>query len=125
VKAAGDAWAFRDDLRRDLRAALKSRQHDRVSALRTLIAAIDNAEATQPDAESPRSVDGVIAHSSPGVGSSEAPRRALAMSDVDAIVRDLLCEYQTQGEQYRSMHQHDAADRLERKASILRTLLAY
>ncbi len=110
---------FREGVRRDLRAAIKSRQPETISVLRTMIAAIDNAEAVQPESESPRSGDGAVAHSSPGVGSTEAPRRELAMSDVHAIVRDLLREYETQAEHYRSMHQHEAADRLRRQANVL------
>jgi len=45
------------------------------------------------------------------------------MSDVHAIVRDLLREYETQEKQYRSVHQHEAADRLRRQASVLHSYL--
>jgi hypothetical protein len=124
VKPTQDSSAFRDRLRRDLRAALTSRQSEMISTLRTMIAAIDNAEAVHPGPKSPQSTDGTIAHSSPGVGSTEAPRRELDMSDIQVIVGDLICEYETHGEQYRSMRQHDAAERLQRKADILRTYLA-
>ena len=123
MKRAEDSWDFREQLRHDLRAALKSRQLDTISALRTVIAAIDNAEAVQPETDSPPSADGVVAHSSPGVGSTEAPRRELAMTEIHAIVRDLLCEYETQSEHYRSVHQCEAAHRLRRKANILRAYL--
>lgn len=41
------------------------------------------------------------------------------MSDVHAIVRDLLREYETQAEHYRSMHEHEAADRLRGQADVL------
>ena len=120
---AKDSWAFREEVRRDLRAALKSRQPETVSVLRTMIAAIDNAEAVQPEAQSPRSADGRVAHSSPGVGSTEAPRRELDMSDVHAILRDLLREHETQEKHYRSMRQHEAADRLRRQADVLHSYL--
>ncbi|MGV0046103.1 hypothetical protein ACRU43_22590 [Mycobacterium colombiense] len=122
MKRAEDSWAFRDGLRRDLRAALKSRQPETISALRTMIAAVDNAEAIQPDTDSARPADGVIAHSSPGVGSTEAPRRVLHMTDIQAIVVNLLAEYDTQAEHYHYVHQSEAAERLRRQASIL---LAY
>lgn len=45
------------------------------------------------------------------------------MSDVHAIVRDLLREYETQEKNYRSMYQHEAADRLRRQASVLHAYL--
>ncbi|BBZ28942.1 hypothetical protein MMAD_32370 [Mycolicibacterium madagascariense] len=118
-----DPWILREEVRRDLRTAIKSRQPETISVLRTIIAAIDNAEAIQPEAHMPRSADGTVAHSSPGVGSTEAPRRELAMRDVHAIIRDLLHEYDTQAQQYRSMRQHEAADRLRRQANILHSYL--
>ncbi|MBO0677671.1 hypothetical protein JRC04_09380 [Mycolicibacterium sp. S2-37] len=123
MNAARNSREFREHVRRDLRAALKSRQADRVSALRTLIAAVDNAEAVPADANSPRSTPGVIASSSPGVGSAEVPRRELDWGDVQAILRDLLVEYRTQAEQYRSNHRHEAADRLGRQADVLQVYL--
>lgn len=116
---AQDSWAFREEVRRDLRAALKSRQLETVSVLRTMIAAIDNAEAVQPEEQTPRSADGTVAHSSPGVGSTEAPRRELTMSDVHALVRGLLREYQAQEHHYRSVNQHEAAERLRRQSNVM------
>jgi uncharacterized protein len=120
---AEDSSAFRERSRRDLRAALKSSQPETISALRTIIAAIDNAEAVRPEAESPRPAGGIIAHASQGVGSTEAPRRELGMAEIQAIVRDLICEYETHGEHYRAMRQHHAAESLQRKANILQTYL--
>jgi alkanesulfonate monooxygenase SsuD/methylene tetrahydromethanopterin reductase-like flavin-dependent oxidoreductase (luciferase family) len=123
MKPAEDAGAFREVLRQDLRAALKSRSPETISALRTTIAAIDNAEAVQHGTQTPRSADDSIAHSSPGVGSTEVPRRELTISEVHAIVRDLIGEYETQGEYYRSIRQYHRAESLERQADILRTYL--
>lgn len=118
-----NASQFRAELRRELRVALKSRQPESVSALRTLIAALDNAEAVPVDADLPRSIDGVIAHASLGVGSTEAARRELEMTDVQAILRELLDDYGTQARQYRSIQQFEAADRLERQADVVRAHL--
>lgn len=123
MKYPQDSWVFREEVRRDLRTALKSRQPETISVLRAMIAAIDNAEAVQPEAQAPRSADGTVAHSSPGVGSTEAPRRELAMQDVHAIIRDLLHEYDTQAQQYRALHHQEAADRLRRQANILHSYL--
>ncbi|BBY19095.1 GatB/YqeY domain-containing protein [Mycolicibacterium litorale] len=117
---ADEPVAFRERLRHDLRAAMKERRREAVSALRTLIAAIDNAEAARPGTGSPRSAGGVIAQSSPGVGSTEVPRRLLTAEDVRAIVDDLVAEYETQAKQYGSMRQEDAAERLRRAADVLR-----
>lgn len=112
---------LRDRLRHDLRAAMKSRDPETVSALRALIAAVDNAEAVQPG--SPPLSAGAIAHSSPGIGSAEVPRRELSAADLGDIVRDLVTEHHSQAVQYRALHQDDAAGRLDRAAAVLRTYL--
>lgn len=114
---------LRDGLRQDLGAAIKSRQPERISVLRTMIAAIDNAEAVQPEPDASPPSSGVIAHASAGVGSTEAPRRALTMTDVHAVLRKLLCEYQTHQQHYRAIQQPEAAERLRHKADILRGYL--
>jgi hypothetical protein len=81
---------------------------------------VRSAEAARPGTQGPRSAGGVIAQSSPGVGSTEVPRRLLTADDVRAIVDDLVNEYDTQAEQYSSMRQEDAAERLRRAADVLR-----
>ncbi|KMO74384.1 hypothetical protein BST22_15385 [Mycolicibacterium chubuense] len=114
---------FREQLRRDLRRALVARDQDRISALRTLIAAVDNAEAVPVNDDALRWTDGPIAGSASGVRSTEVPRRQLAMTDVHAVLRDLIGEYDTHTRDYRSMGRHDAADRLRRRADTLRGYL--
>jgi uncharacterized protein YqeY len=120
VTPADDPVVFREQLRRDLRAAMKHGKREAVSALRTLIAAIDNAEAAAPGPGSPRAGTAVIAQSSPGVGSTEVPRRVLTAEDVRAIIDDLVDEYDTQAEQYGAMRRKDAAERLRSAADVLR-----
>lgn len=118
-----EASAFREALRGDLRAALKSRQSEVISTLRTMIAAIDNAEAVHPGVESPRRADGVIAHSSPGVGSTEASRRELGMADLQAIIGELIRECETSEAVYRSKRRCQEAERLRRRAEFFRAHL--
>lgn len=118
-----DLRVFLERLRRDLRSALKLHQAERVSALRAMIAAVDNAGAAHPANGAMRPDGGVIAHSTPGLFSTEAPRRELSMTDVHAIIRGLVGDWETQATHYRSLQQHDAADRLVREAEILRAYL--
>jgi uncharacterized protein YqeY len=91
------------DLQARLRAALKAamQRRDRVatSALRTALAAIDNAEAidatddhvaglgTETAFPAGASSEGRIAGASEGLGSTERPRRSLTHDDVVAILR--------------------------------------
>ncbi|MGX1812070.1 hypothetical protein ACWIGI_40670 [Nocardia sp. NPDC055321] len=73
---------LRDRLRAALPAALKARDRTAVAALRSALAAIDNAEAV--DASDVRA--GAI-EAAGGLGAAERPRRELTESDVDDIVR--------------------------------------
>ena len=74
---------LRDRLRAALPAALKARDRTAVAALRSALAAIDNAEAV--DASDVHA--GAIEASAPGPGAAERPRRELTESDIDDIVR--------------------------------------
>jgi uncharacterized protein len=104
-----DAHALRALLRRDLGTALKARHAESVAALRTTIAAIDNAEAVDP--------------ATVGVGSTEVPRRDLSMADTRAIVHNHIDDYVTEADRYQSLGQEDAAQRLRRQADTLRAYL--
>ena len=64
--------ALRDALRRDLASAMKAREPDAVSALRTAIAAIDNAEAVPAPDERAATTSGHIAGARAGLGAAEA-----------------------------------------------------
>lgn len=78
---------LRDDLRAGLRDAMRSRDRTATSAIRSALAAIDNAEAIPLDPDDPRHRAGAVEASAVGVGAAEAERRDLTESDVAAIVR--------------------------------------
>jgi uncharacterized protein YqeY len=106
-------------LRRGLIAALKARDSEAVSALRTAIAALDNAEAV-PDPGIKRAPGSArIAGATSGAGSSEAVRRRLSPSELDAIVREQVTEQEREAERYDALGQVEAAGRLRRQAQIL------
>ena len=116
---AEDAQALRSLLRADLRAAMKARDREAVSALRTALAAIDNAEAVQaPDAPAGQQSEHV-AGATAGVGSAEAARRVLSADDVRALLRAQIDERRTEAEVYETGGQADAAARLRREADTL------
>jgi uncharacterized protein YqeY len=100
-----DVHELRAQLRRDLGVALKTRRAEAVAALRTTIAAIDNAEAVDPT-----TVD---------VGATEVARRELSIADVRAVVADHVEDYVTEAERYESLGRRDAAQRLRRQADTL------
>jgi hypothetical protein len=100
-------------------AALKARDAEALAALRTAIAAIDNAEAiATTDARRPvTSAD--IAGASSGVGSTEAVRQSLSPGQLRDIVREQITEYAREADRYDALGQPDAAYRLRHRARIL------
>nr|MDT0662861.1 hypothetical protein [Micromonospora sp. DSM 115978] len=106
-------------LRADLVAAMKARRPEVVAALRTAIAAIDNAEAVQaPDRTAAASSEHVAGARS-GVGSTETDRRVLAIADVHALLAAQVTERVAEADRYDSYGRHDAAARLRREADAL------
>ncbi|MGH3253435.1 MAG: hypothetical protein ACRDOI_45450 [Trebonia sp.] len=115
--------ALRDALRRDLTSAMKARERDAVSALRSAIAAIDNAEAVPARDENQASTSGHIVGAHLGVGAAEAARRDLSTSQQQAILRDQITDYTTEADRYESLGQQDAAARLRTQAHLLTAYL--
>ena len=114
-----DAQALRAALRLGLTAALKARDRDALAALRTAIAAIDNAEAVPaPDAARPAtSAHFAGAHS--GLGAAEAARRELSASELRDILRGQVAEHTSEADRYDALGQADSAQRLRRQALAL------
>jgi hypothetical protein len=111
-------------LRDGLTAALKARDAEALSALRTAIAAIENAEAiATTDTQRPMtSAD--IAGASSGVGSTEAVRRSLSTGQLRDILADQITEYAREADRYDTLGQPDAAHRLRHRARILAAYVA-
>ena len=77
---------LRAHLRRQLHAAVRSRDHIAVGALRDAIAALDNAEAVEPG-ETGTTVSEFVAGGAVGLGAAEAERRVLDAEAQRAIVK--------------------------------------
>jgi uncharacterized protein len=80
------AEIWRALLRRSLLAARKERDATRVSALRSVLGAIDNAEAP-PSVPVASTTSGQIAGAVAGLGATEVARRELS----DEQIRELVC----------------------------------
>lgn len=121
---ADAAQALRAALRHGLVTALKARDTDALAALRTTIAAIDNAEAVPvPVPDTSRPATSVhIAGSRSGPGSTEAARRQLSASELRDILAGQITEHTREADRYDALGRADAAERLRRQA---RTLTAY
>lgn len=111
---------MRDALRSDLTAAIKARDTAAVSALRTTIAAIENAEAIKvTGAGTLQGGSEHVAGASAGVGSTDVPRRELSEQEVEEIVRDQIAERMEAAAGYRGLGQVSEAERLIREADLL------
>ncbi len=115
---------MRDRLRHDLTLALKARDSVAVAALRSAIAAIDNAEAVDADGVRPSTTSEHIAGATEGVGSSEVARRELGVSEVREILRTQVEERSLAAAEYEKLGREDAAARLRREASLLGAYLS-
>ncbi|RBY85407.1 hypothetical protein [Blastococcus sp. TF02A-26] len=118
--AAGE---LRARLRAGLVAAMKARQPETVSALRTAIAAIDNAEAVEVPEGAPVAGSEHVAGARVGVGAAEAQRRTLSLDEVRALLAQQVDERVTEAERWEGHGRDDAAGRLRREADALREYL--
>jgi uncharacterized protein YqeY len=127
-----DDGDVRDRLRRALPAAIRARDTVAVAALRSALAAIDNAEAVDPGAvesqadQAPASGAGShpgVAGSVAGVGAGEVARRPLTAWEIEETVRAEVVERQIVARIYEGAGRLDQAERLRREAQLLNAYL--
>jgi hypothetical protein len=115
--------ALRAALRRGLISAMKAPEADADAALRTALAAIDNAEAVPaPDTSAPTS-SAHVAGARPGLGAAEAARRPLSDDEARAVVREPIAEQTREAGGYDAHGHGDAARRLRDQARVLAAYL--
>ena len=101
---------------------MKVRDRVAMGALRSMLGAIDNAEAADADA-APAVESGVIAGGVAGLGAGEVARRELSASDLAAILRAEASDRRTAAEEYRDIGQADAAGSLDAEADVIDAVL--
>jgi uncharacterized protein YqeY len=118
---------MRASLRDDLKAALKARDRVATAALRSTLAAIDNAEAVPVD-DPVDSVTGDepvvtgnehVAGSAAGLGATEVARRHLTKADLRSIVESEVRERSVAAAEYEQLGRNDFAERLRAEAEVL------
>ncbi|MFI9584043.1 GatB/YqeY domain-containing protein [Streptomyces sp. NPDC052236] len=115
---------MRASLRDDLKAALKARERVAITALRSALAAIDNAEAVPADYPIDRLPgNDHIAGAAAGVGAAEAERRHLTEADLRSIVENEIRERSLAAQEYEQLGRNDLAERLRAEAEVLRPYL--
>jgi uncharacterized protein YqeY len=127
-----DDGDVRDRLRRALPAAIRARDTVAVAALRSALAAIDNAEAVDPEAVEPQADHAPasdagshpgVAGSVAGVGAGEVARRPLTAWEIEETVRAEVVERQIVARIYEGAGRFDQAERLRREAQLLNAYL--
>ncbi|GGP85466.1 GatB/YqeY domain-containing protein [Saccharothrix coeruleofusca] len=115
---------MRASLRDDLKAALKTRDRVAISALRSALAAIENAEAVPVD-QPPVAAAGSehVAGAAAGLGAAEAERRHLTDADLRSIVEREVGERSAAALEYQRLGRDDEAARLRAEAEVLNRYL--
>jgi uncharacterized protein YqeY len=116
-------------LRRALVDAMKARDSVAVSALRSALAAIENAEAVDAADGAPAGAgdadgDTHVAGSVVGLGAGEVSRRTLTPAEVVATVRAELDERLAAAVEYQRLGRREHAERLRGEAGVLSRQLA-
>jgi uncharacterized protein YqeY len=106
------------DLRRALTVAIKERDAVATSALRSALAAIENASAVGAEHAPPRAT-GPIAGAVSGLGAGEVERRSLSAEDVRALVESEVDQRVAAAAEYEGLGRPDRAERLRAEAAVL------
>ena len=122
---ARDGDDIRVRLGQALRVAIAARDLVAVSALRTALSAIGNAEAVPPGpAAAAAATSPHFAGATAGLGAGDAPRRELSATDLVRIVRAEITERQDAAREYERSGRPDRSERLAREAGVLLAVLA-
>jgi len=120
----GQGGGVRQRLELALRQALKARDKVAVSALRSALAAIGNAEAVPPGparvrgAQSPH-----VAGAAAGAGAAEVARRDLSDYEIAEIVRGEIAERENAARDYQRSGHDERAARLRQEAQAIAALM--
>ena len=90
-----------------------------VLALRSALAAIDNAEAIRPGTAPAAAGSPYVVGAVAGLGAAEIPRRDLSDAEAGEIVRAEVAEREAAAREYERGGQRGYADRLRREAQAL------
>jgi len=121
---AGPGIDVRARLRLALTGALRARDVIAVSALRSALGAIANAEAVDPGPVATGPGSAYVAGAAVGLGATEARRRGLSTAEAEQIVRAEAGEREDVAREYERAGHTDQADRLRREARVLMSAVA-
>jgi len=123
VAGMGDG-VVRERLQLALREALRTRDTIAASALRSALAAIDNAQAVPPGPAAAGASSPHVAGTAVGLGAGEAERRSLSETEAERIVRAEVAERRAAARDYERMGHASQAGRLRHEAGVLMSAMA-
>ena len=115
------AGGLRERMAAALTASMKARDRVAVSALRSALARVANAEAVHVDS-APRA--GALHDAPIGAGAADAPRRELTEADVREVVEAEVVEHERAAAHFTDVGRPDDAARVGAEADVLRAFLA-
>jgi uncharacterized protein YqeY len=123
VRRMDAGGGVRERIADELKAAMRARDRVAIGALRSVSAAIANAQAVA--VTEPTGGAGGSAHvaGAVGLGATEAERRELTDGELDAIVADEISERETAASAYLANGYADRAERLQQEAAVIRDLV--
>lgn len=98
---------------------MKAQRRDEMAALRTLIAAIDNAESVEDPLPASPSSSEHVAGAVRGLGAADAARRSLSEHDLQRVIENELWERDAQAERLTMLGRADEASRLRTEAHVI------
>jgi uncharacterized protein YqeY len=110
---------MRDELRAAVTDAMKRRDKVALSAYRSALAAIDNAEAADPSAAPVESVGEHIAGGVAGLGAGEVARHELSPVELDQVLQREVDDRLTNADIYERAGQRAEADTLRAEAAVI------
>ncbi|MEU7745552.1 GatB/YqeY domain-containing protein [Nonomuraea sp. NPDC049158] len=112
---------MRANLRDDLKTALKARDRIAITALRSALAAIENAEAVAVDPPPPGAPEHNehFAGSTAGLGAADVERRLLTEADLLSILEKEVRERSVAAREYERLGRDGHAERLRAEAEVL------
>jgi len=114
----------RTRLRLALTGAIKARDTIAVSALRSALSAIGNAEAVDPGPAAAAGAGGpYVAGAAVGVGATEARRRSLSPAEAEQIVRAEAGERERAAREYERAGRAGQTGRLRREARVVMSVV--
>lgn len=122
LTSPADLW--RERLRAELTAARRRRDDLATRALRSAMAAIDNAEATEAPTVGPATTSSHIAGSATGLGAGDAARAELTGEELRRVVVAEVDERHEAADHLVAVGRPEPAAALRAEAQLLETVLA-